>query len=80
MNSDTQSSKERVEMLCDGVFAIAMTVLVLELKVPDLPKGTPSVRPEFAGLAAFPGILAILVIRRRVEKRAIAEARAAVAS
>ncbi|MBI3493436.1 MAG: DUF1211 domain-containing protein [Acidobacteria bacterium] len=28
--SDTQFSKARIEMLCDGVFAIAMTLLVLE--------------------------------------------------
>jgi len=29
-------SKTRLEMLFDGIFAIAMTILVLELKVPEL--------------------------------------------
>ena len=33
---DTQFSKARLEMLCNGIFAIAMTLLVLELKVPFL--------------------------------------------
>ena len=31
-------SKGRMEALTDGIFAIAMTLMVLELKVPDLPK------------------------------------------
>lgn len=31
-------SKHRMEALADGVFAIAMTLLVLEIKIPDLPK------------------------------------------
>ncbi|MBZ5557326.1 MAG: DUF1211 domain-containing protein [Acidobacteriia bacterium] len=43
MNPETQFSKERIEMLCDGVFAIAMTLLVLDLKVPELPKHTASI-------------------------------------
>ena len=31
-------SKSRIEALTDGIFAIAMTLLVLDLKIPDLPK------------------------------------------
>lgn len=34
--SDSVISRSRLEMLVDGVFAIAMTILVLDLKAPDL--------------------------------------------
>ena len=35
---ESRFSKARLEMLCDGIFAVAMTLLVLELKPPDLPR------------------------------------------
>ena len=35
---ETPFSKVRLEMLCDGIFCVAMTLLALELKVPELPK------------------------------------------
>ena len=34
-------SKHRIEALSDGLFAIVMTLLVLELKVPELPRSAP---------------------------------------
>ena len=37
-SAETQFSKVRLEMICDGIFAIAMTLLVLELKPPELPR------------------------------------------
>ena len=39
-STPTYLSKHRVEALADGLFAIVMTLLVLELKVPELPHGS----------------------------------------
>jgi uncharacterized membrane protein len=36
--SEPRFNKARVEMLCDGIFCVAMTLLALELKPPDLPR------------------------------------------
>jgi uncharacterized membrane protein len=35
---ETRFSRVRLEMLCDGIFTVAMTLLVLELKPPSLPR------------------------------------------
>jgi uncharacterized membrane protein len=63
--TDTQFSKERIEMLCDGVFAIAMTLLVLDLKVPDLAKNSSLVEVGHAlgehGLTFFAFALTFLL-------------------
>ncbi len=54
-------SKARLETLLDGVFAIAMTLMVLEIRLPEL-KDRRSV-PEFAAavLNNTPGLLAFLI-------------------
>jgi uncharacterized membrane protein len=52
-------SKGRMEALTDGIFAIAMTLLVLELKIPDLPKSTGThellrrIREEMPAIMSF---------------------------
>src|SRR5689334_15971960 len=35
---DKPASEDRLVMLCDGVFAIAITLLVLDIRLPDDPK------------------------------------------
>jgi len=46
--------KNRIEALSDGIFAIAMTLLVLELHVPDLPAHSPNVQVAPALLQLWP--------------------------
>jgi uncharacterized membrane protein len=36
--------KNRIEALSDGIFAIVMTLLILELRVPNLPPNAPNRR------------------------------------
>ena len=40
-----QIGKNRIEALSDGIFAIVMTLLILELRVPNLPPSAPATRP-----------------------------------
>ncbi len=50
----------RVEAFSDGVFAIAITLLVLELKVPHLPDGGPDGALGRALLAEWPSYVALV--------------------
>jgi len=53
----------RVEAFSDGVFGIAMTLLILEFRVPALPHGNPDARRELihALLALWPSAIAFLL-------------------
>ena len=56
MSSDNhpfELGKSRIEALSDGIFAIAMTVLVLELHVPQLP-------PNSSNLVVVPALMKLL--------------------
>jgi uncharacterized membrane protein len=50
----------RIEAFSDGVFAIAITLLVLELKVPHLPEGAGGGALAAALLAQWPSYLALV--------------------
>jgi len=53
--------KNRIEALSDGVFAIVMTLLILELRVPDLPPNAPNVAVTPALLALWPKFASYIV-------------------
>ena len=42
---DKALGKARLEALSDGVFAIAMTLLVLDLRIPELPRHASNGKP-----------------------------------
>ena len=54
-------SKQRMEALTDGIFAIAMTLLVLELKVPDMPKSIGSMELVHKLAEQVPAFFSFLV-------------------
>jgi uncharacterized membrane protein len=53
--------KNRIEALSDGIFAIVMTLLILELHVPNLPSTAPNVEVTPALLALWPKFVSYLV-------------------
>ncbi|HXV83134.1 MAG TPA: TMEM175 family protein, partial [Candidatus Binatia bacterium] len=53
--------KSRIEALSDGIFAIVMTLLILEIHVPDLPPNAPNVEVVPALLALWPKFVSYLV-------------------
>jgi uncharacterized membrane protein len=61
--SEKRDAKEtaRVEAFSDGVFAIAITLLILEIKVPHLPSGAGSRELLHALLAEWPSLLAFVL-------------------
>jgi uncharacterized membrane protein len=53
--------KNRIEALSDGIFAIVMTLLILELHVPNLPSTAPNVEVTAALVALWPKFVSYLV-------------------
>ena len=53
--------KNRIEALSDGIFAIVMTLLILEIHVPNLPPTAPNVEVTPALVALWPKFVSYLV-------------------
>ena len=53
--------KNRIEALSDGIFAIVMTLLILELRVPNLPPSAPNVEVAPALFALWPKFASYIV-------------------
>ena len=53
--------KNRIEALSDGIFAIVMTLLILEIHVPNLPLNAPNVQVAPALFALWPKFVSYLV-------------------
>ena len=57
----TEIGKNRIEALSDGIFAIVMTLLILELHVPNLPPTAANVEVTPALIALWPKFVTYLV-------------------
>jgi uncharacterized membrane protein len=53
--------KNRIEALSDGIFAIVMTLLILEFHVPNLPANAPNVEVAPALVALWPKLVSYIV-------------------
>lgn len=60
-NPESFISKNRLEALVDGVFAFAMTLLVVSLSVPDIPKADAAVELPQHIATMFPEFLSFLI-------------------
>lgn len=60
-NRELELGKNRIEALSDGIFAIAMTLLILEIKVPELPHNAPNVVVAPALIELAPKLLTYFV-------------------
>jgi uncharacterized membrane protein len=56
-----QLSRNRIEALTDGVFAVAMTLLVLDIKVPELEPPSATAELPLKLLALWPKFLSYLI-------------------
>ncbi len=54
-------SKGRIEAFSDGVFAIVITLLVFNIKVPELPRGAPAAELRHALLELWPKFLSYVI-------------------
>ena len=64
MNSQAgilEIGKNRIEALSDGIFAIVMTLLILEIRVPNLSRDAPNVQVAPALIALWPKFASYMV-------------------
>jgi uncharacterized membrane protein len=58
---DTRRDRDRIVNLSDGVFAIAITLLVLDIRVPDIPENIVSSQLPTALLSLWPKYLGYIL-------------------
>lgn len=54
-------SKGRIEAFSDGVFAIVITLLIFNIKVPDIPRGAPAAELRHALFELWPKFLSYVI-------------------